>query len=1280
MKLLRIFILLILLSGIRFNVVEADDVIRIGVTSTSTEDLESANAIAAIAKDDINAYLWDQGAGFSVEFVVRDNQASAAKALENTQYFKSQGIDLVIGHGWSGQCSASLSYVNENNMLLISPSSTSPLLSIAGDKLFRTCPNDFAQGPALAEMWDTWGIRAVLVMQRGDAWGDGLFNILEDELDARGIDLLGKIRYAPESTEFSSYLDLADGILGEAIAEYGGAQYVGFQLMSFSEDRIVQTQAADYPNLMDVIWMSTESGGRSERMLDETGELCVQTRHFSPFMGFDESNPEYVEFEDRYIELTGYYPSFYDAVHYDAFRLLVKCILETGSTDAGLIADAIIPLSETYSGLTGNLALDETGDRIPQLHDIWGYYELAPGDNWYRIWGQHDGRSNEVEWDDQALSTFAGIIRPALDVEDAIIELSPMYGTPGTVVTITGRGFSSTGTIYIYLESQLSECEPNDAGNFAGTIVIPPLEFGITYDVIARQLDSGIEASAPIFVALMVLQLSEFSAPLGTNVTLMGSGFSPGGTVDVYFGSDFFFSYQLADDISYFSVMLQVPDVPSGTYTITVFDILVGFGAGIDFTVTQAEGPNDDTPSGAIRIDNDTPYHGEIDPAEDVDYYSFIAYNGVTYNLQTSGYTDTFMELYSTDGVTLLLADDDEGEGYNAYIEWRCRQSGIYYIKIRHFRMENTGSYAITASGDLEYDSLELSEYYEREIESEGDVDYYIFSALNGEVYIIETFGPTDTYMELYIPDGTTLIVSDDDSGDDSNALIEWECTQSGNYYIMIRHYTEEGTGSYGISVTIPSYILTVESDYGTTSGSGSYSAGASATFSVNPSTVSGETGVRYRFYRWTSSSPTDNTGYTGSNNPASISMYGDVVEEAVWTTQYYLSMDAGGGGTVSPVSGWYDAGSRVTISATPSSEYDFVGWDGGGLGAYSGTLSGYSLIINGPISQIAEFVSTPMKTLSLRSVYGSVSGAGEYPVGFTATFRVSPDIVEEGGIRHTFTGWFSGSTGGYTGSDNPASIVLERDISEVAQWKTQYYLSLDSPLETEGQGWYDTNEFVTLQVPPPSGFLIRTVFVRWEGDAEWTGDALYLPMDSPKNIVAICREDYTQLYMAGLGTVVLLLIVVPPVVRRRKRIRFQYIKTELEEKLLDTIMNVEPIILETYTGPNQDISIVREVLENLIETKKIEGWYTEDATEYYTRAVLRGIVLRQVSLKNVVSIDELEEYIRIPGSVITELIQDEISNGRFEGHFSNDGSTIFTSSGIRDRILRYLKKSDIDE
>ncbi len=50
------------------------------------------------------------------------------------------------------------------------------------------------------------------------------------------------------------------------------------------------------------------------------------------------------------------------------------------------------------------------------------------------------------------------------------------------------------------------------------------------------------------------------------------------------------------------------------------------------------------------------------------------------------------------------------------------------------------------------------------------------------------------------------------------------------------------------------------------------------------------------------------------------------------WTVpagqQYYLTtaVNPSGGGTISPVSGWYNSGSPVTITATPYSGYQFSG------------------------------------------------------------------------------------------------------------------------------------------------------------------------------------------------------------------------------------------------------------------------------------------------------------------------------------------------------------------
>jgi len=390
--------------------------LTIGTTASSTEGLETTVPLYDdIISPDINDY-WDMlGLDVSLRILIEDNQASESIALEKTQSFKAMGVNIVLGHGWSGQCSASLSYVNENDMILISSSSTSPLLAIADDMLFRTCPTDFVQAPAIATMWETWGVKAVLTFFRGDAWGDGIYNLLDagGEWEAHGIVDIGKVRYAPESTEFSNYLDVADGIIADAIVEYGGAKYVGFQYFGFSEARTYMTQAEDYPNVLGSIWMSTESGGRGERMIDETGELCLQTRHFSSLMGVDEGSYLWKDFEERYYAATQYMPSFYTAVAYDGAWMVSKSILETSSMDASDIANVLFDVSSQHHGLSGWVLLTAEGDRAAQVFDIWGYYEKPDGEIWFQKWGMYDGRTIEVTWDDAKLIA-AGVNAPRI--------------------------------------------------------------------------------------------------------------------------------------------------------------------------------------------------------------------------------------------------------------------------------------------------------------------------------------------------------------------------------------------------------------------------------------------------------------------------------------------------------------------------------------------------------------------------------------------------------------------------------------------------------------------------------------------------------------------------------------------------------------------------------------------------------------------------------------------------------------------------------------------------
>lgn len=387
--------------------------ITIGLISSSTQDLGTAvPIIEEILEPDISEYVDPMGYDVTFDFIIADNQESAAIALENIQGFKAMGVNLVICHGWSPQYQAVMSYANENDMLLFSLSSTSPVLAIPDDRLFRASPTDFEQVPAIAQMWKTWGVDAVLTFYRADAWGDGLWKILEKEWQEVGIENLGGLRYSGESKEFSSDLQTAEGIITYANSMYG-KDHVGMQFFSSSELMMIQTLAQGYPALMDTIWMTTGSGGRSQAMLDNAGDWATQTRHFSALMAADYDSSEFIEFDERYYELTEYRADFYSTALYDTCRLLVECILETGSTEASDIAEVLIPMSQDYYGLTGRMSLNENGDRQPQMFDIWGFYEDPVTEEYlFMKFGEYDVQKVEVLWDDDALVDLAGIIRP----------------------------------------------------------------------------------------------------------------------------------------------------------------------------------------------------------------------------------------------------------------------------------------------------------------------------------------------------------------------------------------------------------------------------------------------------------------------------------------------------------------------------------------------------------------------------------------------------------------------------------------------------------------------------------------------------------------------------------------------------------------------------------------------------------------------------------------------------------------------------------------------------
>jgi len=175
--------------------------------------------------------------------------------------------------------------------------------------------------------------------------------------------------------------------------------------------------------------------------------------------------------------------------------------------------------------------------------------------------------------------------------------------------------------------------------------------------------------------------------------------------------------------------------------------------------------------------------------------------------------------------------------------------------------------------------------------------------------------------------------------------------------------------------------------------------------------------------------------------------MSGPKTATAKWKTQYYLTM-AANFGSVSPGSGWHDAGSTVTISAiAPSAgsgeRYVWNGWTDTDLGNYTGADNPASVVMNGAVSEAASWTHQYMLTVT--SLYGSPTPiSGWFGAGTSILSSVSSPLAGPIGTEYVCTGWAGTGSVPASGAATNIQFVIDQPSSITWNWKTQYYLPMD--------------------------------------------------------------------------------------------------------------------------------------------------------------------------------------------------------------------------------------------
>ena len=188
------------------------------------------------------------------------------------------------------------------------------------------------------------------------------------------------------------------------------------------------------------------------------------------------------------------------------------------------------------------------------------------------------------------------------------------------------------------------------------------------------------------------------------------------------------------------------------------------------------------------------------------DWYAITLTAGVNYQFDVTGsalhgeslsLVDPFLVLRNASG-TLLLSDDDGGNGLNSRIFFTPTVSGTYYLDVQESGNNGYGVYSLIVNETPVAGTFGINAPWQDSITFQGDFDLLAITLTGGISYGFSINGQTltDPFLELMNSNGV-VIASDDNNGPGLNSSLAFTPSASGTYYLAVRSADYASLGSY---------------------------------------------------------------------------------------------------------------------------------------------------------------------------------------------------------------------------------------------------------------------------------------------------------------------------------------------------------------------------------------------------------------------------------------------------------------------------------------------------
>lgn len=289
--------------------------------------------------------------GAKIELVYADDRGDATEGVNAANKLISQdGVKAIVGTVQSKVSIPVSDVAQSNKVVMISPTSTNPSVTVAGgtrkDYVFRACFIDPFQGTVMAKfaLEELKSKKAAVLYDVSNDYTKGLAEYFRDAYTKGGGTINVFESYGKDDVDFSALLTRvqADNPDFLYLPDY------------YNKVSLIAKQAKDKG-------MNVRMGGGDGWDSSEIDWAAVDGGYFSNHYSAEDPRPEVQNFVKAYTAKYGAAPDALATLAYDAANLLLMAAEKAGSDDPAKVKDAMASLAGVKT-VSGEITFDKDGN------------------------------------------------------------------------------------------------------------------------------------------------------------------------------------------------------------------------------------------------------------------------------------------------------------------------------------------------------------------------------------------------------------------------------------------------------------------------------------------------------------------------------------------------------------------------------------------------------------------------------------------------------------------------------------------------------------------------------------------------------------------------------------------------------------------------------------------------------------------------------------------------------------------------------------------------------